>query len=222
MDQNEANKKEKTGILAYLSFAFIFLFFSGIFRGAKAPLSLLDLSTYQGVFGTIVEGAKPGFVGEGGTGLSNLFTTILTIAPPIMFCMGVLEVVEYYGGLRVAGKLLTPILKPLMGVPGEAGVVLITNLQSSDSSAALVKGLEDGRLIDKKQRRILLAFVMAGPALLGMMVSYGVLLYPYLPAGSGMIIVTVLIAKVLTANIVRFSMGRSIGKKNKKADEQEA
>ncbi len=27
MGQNETNKKEKTGILAYLSFAFIFLFF---------------------------------------------------------------------------------------------------------------------------------------------------------------------------------------------------
>ena len=86
----------------------------------------------------------------------------------------------------------------------------------------MVKGVEDRRLIDKKQRRILLAFVMAGPALLGMMVSYGVLLYPYLPTGSGVIIVTVLIAKILTANIVRFSMSGSIGKKNKKAEEQEA
>ena len=55
-----------------------------------------------------------------------------------------------------------------------------------------------------------------------MMVSYGVLLYPYLPTGSGVIIVTVLIAKILTANIMRFSMGGSIGKKNKKAEEQEA
>lgn len=204
MEQNETKKKEKLGILAYLSFAFVFLFFSGIFRGAPAPFSLLDLSTYQGEFGTIVEGAAPGFVGKGGSGLNNLFATILTICPPIMFCMGVLDVVEYYGGLKVAGKLLTPVLKVIMGVPGEAGIVLITNLQSSDASAAITKGLLDNGSINKKQWKILLAYVMPGPALLGMMVSYGVLLYPYLAVSSGVIIVAVIISKFLAANVMRF------------------
>ncbi len=168
------------------------------------PFSLLDLSTYQGQFGVIAEGAAPGFVGKGGSGLNNLFTTVLTICPPIMFCMGVLDVVDHYGGLKVAGRLLTPILKPLMGIPGEAALVLITNLQSSDSSAALVKGLLDNGTITEKQQKILLAFAMPGPALLGMMVSYGVLLYPYLAVGSGIVVVSVLLSKLVVANLMRF------------------
>lgn len=222
MEQKEEKKKERLGIAAYLSFAFIFLFFSGIFRGAPAPFSLLDLSTYQGTFGTIAEGAAPGFVGKGGTGLNNLFMTVLTICPPIMFCMGVLDVVEYYGGLKVAGKLLTPVLKLFMGVPGEAAIVLVTNLQSSDSSAAIVKGLEDSKIINSRQRKILLSFIMPGPALIGMMVSYGVLLYPYLAISSGAVIVAVLVSKMAAANVMRFFIeGGRTGKNRKQTAGQE-
>lgn len=56
--------EKKYGAAAYIWFIFALLFFSGVFRGAPAPLSLLELSTYQGKFGTIIEGAEPGFVGE--------------------------------------------------------------------------------------------------------------------------------------------------------------
>ena len=95
--------EKKYGAAAYIWFIFALLFFSGLFRGAPVPLSLLDLSTYQGKFGTIIEGAEPGFVGEGGTGLSQQFATVLTILPSIMFSMGVLDLVEHYGGMKVAG-----------------------------------------------------------------------------------------------------------------------
>ena len=219
MEQIEktVEKKEKLGIAAYIWFLILFLFFSGAFRGAPAPFNLLDLSTYQGQFGTIVEGAAPGFAGKGGTGLSNLFTTVLTIAPPIMFCMGVIEVVDHYGGLKVARKLLTPILKPLMGVPGEGAVVLISNLQSSDTSLALIKGLRDNGTIDDKQQKILIAYSLPGAALIGMMITYGVLFYPYLTTSTGVILIAVILAKFIVANLMRFFLtGDGSGKKDKK------
>lgn len=202
MRDNES--KDRVGIAGYIWFIFAFCFFSGIFRNAPGALKLLDLNTYLGKFGTIVEGATAGFVGKGGTGLNNLFATVLTIAPGVMFCLAVMEAVEYYGGLRAAGKIFNPILKPLMGVPGESSLVLISNLQSSDSSAALIKSLYDNKRINKKQREILTAYIMPGPALLGMMISYGVILAAYTNVSTGIIIVIVLAMKVVVSELMRF------------------
>ncbi len=208
-------KREKVGIAGYIWFIFAVLFFSGAFRDAPGALKLLDLNTYLGTFGTIVEGAKPGFVGQGGSGLNDLFAVVLTIVPGIMFCMGVIEVVDHYGGLRAAGRLLTPILKPLMGVPGESALVLIANLQSSDGSAALIKALRDSGSINQKQQNILLAYAMPGPALLGMMVSYGVMFYDYLPCSTGIIIIVVLAMKVVVAELMRFVISHGLKEKKK-------
>lgn len=210
-------KKEKPGIAAYLWFVFIILFFSGAFRGANAPFSLLDLSTYQGQFGTIVEGASPGFVGKGGTGLQQQFANILTICGPIMFCMGLLNVAEGYGAMTVCKRLLTPILKPLMGVPGESALVMVANFQSSDTSAAIIKGLLDSNLITPKQQKILLAFAVPGPALLGMYISYGTLLFPYITVSTGLLLIVVFVAKMITGNIMRLMVsGQKLSKSGKK------
>lgn len=223
MEQNNDNDKGKIGLSGYFWFFFVVLFFSGVFRGAPAPLNLLDLSTYLGNFGTIVEGAAPGILGKGGTGLNSFFLTTLTIAPGVMFSVALMEVVEYYGGLKAAGKLLTPILKPLMGVPGEAALVLISNFQSSDTSAALIKSLLDSRVITERHRSILLAFAIPGPAFLGMMISYGVMLYPYLLYGSGMVIAVIIVMKLVSANLMRIILtGHMKGKKNKMKEQEAA
>lgn len=218
----QTKSKEKVGIAGYIWLIVAILFFSGAFRGAPGALKLLDLSTYLGSFGTIVEGASAGFVGEGGTGLNNLYATVLTIVPGIMFCVGLMEVVEYYGGLRAAGRLLSPILSPLMGVPGESALVLISNLQSSDTSVALIKAMLDNGNISKKQQAILLAYSLPGPALLGMMITYGVMLYPYLSCSSGVIILVVILMKVVVSEIMRFFFsGDNTGKKKSDTVKQE-
>lgn len=221
MEQIKKAPKENVGYAGYLWFGFVVLFFSGAFRGAPAPFNLLDLSTYLGQFGTIMEGASPGILGKGGTGLNSFFLTTLTIAPGVMFSVALMEVVEYYGGLQAAGKLLTPILNPLMGVPGEASLVLISNFQSSDTSAALIKSLLDSKAITEKHRSILLAFAIPGPAFLGMMISYGVMLYPYLLHGSGMVIAVIIIMKFFSANMMRFLLaGGGKGSRNKTAKQE--
>lgn len=212
------DQKEKIGVAGYIWLIVAILFFSGGFRGAPGPLKLLDLSTYLGSFGTIIEGASPGFIGDGGSGLNNLFTIVLTIAPGIMFCLALMEVIDYYGGLKAAGRLLGRVMKPLLGVPGEAVLVLISNLQSSDSSVALIKAMVDSKNISERQRKILLAYCLPGPALLGMIITYGAMFFDYMSKSTGVIILVVVAMKLVTAEIMRFFLTgerkrlKSIGK----------
>lgn len=44
---------------------------------------------------------------------------------------GLLEIFTHYGAIRAAHKLLTPLLKPVLGLPGRSGLALITDLQST-------------------------------------------------------------------------------------------
>ena len=57
---------------------------------------------------------------------------------------------EVYGALRAAQVILTPLLKPILGVPGYTGLALITDLQSTDGGAAITRALHDeGRITTK-------------------------------------------------------------------------
>lgn len=42
-----------------------------------------------------------------------------------MLAMGLIEVVEHYGGLKAAQKLMTPILRPILGIPGICGIAAL-------------------------------------------------------------------------------------------------
>jgi len=46
-----------------------------------------------------------------------------------------MKIVEYCGGLKAAQKLLTPILRPIIGIPGICYVALFSSLQSTDAGA---------------------------------------------------------------------------------------
>ena len=48
-----------------------------------------------------------------------------------MLALGLLEVLSHYGALKAAQKLMTPLLRPILGVPGITGLALITDLQST-------------------------------------------------------------------------------------------
>lgn len=60
---------------------------------------------------------------------------------------------------------MTPLLKPILGVPGVTGLALITDLQSTDAGAALTKGLLDTGKIDKKNLVVMSAWQYAGAGL---------------------------------------------------------
>ncbi len=53
-------------IAGALSFIFLILSFSGLFRNASGGWRILDFQTFVGSFGVITPGASAGIVGQGG------------------------------------------------------------------------------------------------------------------------------------------------------------
>ncbi len=53
-----------------------------------------------------------------------------------------ITIFDHFGALKACRQLLTPILRPLIGVPGSAGLALIASLQSTDGGAALTRQLK--------------------------------------------------------------------------------
>ncbi len=101
-------------------------------------LGAFDFTTLIGKFGSI-SGASS-FVGSGGGECSCRFPFRSLLVPGVMLALGLLEVLFLLRSLKsCCSKLMTPLLKPILGVPGVTGLALITDLQSTDAGAALTK-----------------------------------------------------------------------------------
>lgn len=164
--EQQAQVEEKVGIGAYIALFFAVCFFSGVFY--KMPeaykwLGAFDFTTLIGKFGSVTGGGT--FVGKAGVSARAGFLFALSLVPGVMLALGLLEVLSHYGALRAAQKLMTPLLKPILGVPGITGLALITDLQSTDAGAALTKGLVDSGSITKKNLVVIAAWQYAGAGL---------------------------------------------------------
>ena len=161
----------KAGPKAFVALIVAILFFSGLML--KFPdmkwLSAFDFTTLVGKFGSIQATGKATFVGSGGVGARGGFLFALSLIPSVMFALGMIEVLDHYGAIRAAQRCLTPLLKPLCGLPGLTGLALITDLQSTDAGAVLTKGLYDDKLITKKDLVIMGAWQYSGA---GMIANY--------------------------------------------------
>lgn len=166
VQEDENLEQEKVGIGAYISLFFAICFFSGVFY--KAPeayrwVGAFDFTSLIGKFGSISDFGT--FVGKGGVSARSCFLFALSLVPGVMLALGLLEVLSFYGALKAAQKLMTPLLRPILGVPGVTGLALITNLQSTDAGAALTKGLLDTGKITKKNLVVMSAWQYAGAGL---------------------------------------------------------
>ncbi len=83
-----------------------------------------------------------------------------------MLALGLLEIFTHYGAIRAAHTLLTPLLKPLLGIPGYTGLALITDLQSTDAGAALTKEMYDSGKIAGKEVVVMGAWQYSGAGLI--------------------------------------------------------
>ena len=165
----------KVGIGAYIALAVAILFFSGLFMKVEGMkwLSAFDFTTLGGSFGTMKDPAKNTFIGAGGVSAKAL-------APTVMLALGCLEVLTHYGAIRAAHKLLTPLLHPLLSLPGKTGLALITDLQSTDAGAALTKELYDEGEINKKELTIMGAWQYSGAGLINNYFAIGSALFTVL------------------------------------------
>lgn len=182
---SDSNNEKKIPTCAFVALLLTLLFLSGIFtsfgrfkdeEGAKrhlAMLAALDFNNVVGQFGSIgslKDGAigklAKDFKGIGGRGAREAFLLALTLAPSIIVAFGVIEVCTNYKGLRAAEVLFTPIVKPILGLPGSATIALVTSLTSSDAAAGITKELYEEKYLDDTQRTIFMVFQFSAPSII--------------------------------------------------------
>lgn len=209
-DKDSTNNIVEVKWYGYLALIFGILFFSGIFKDAQGPIRALDFSNITGEFGTLgileeeVGTLASSFRGTGGAGVKDGWLFALTLFPTVMFALGIVKIIEHLGGLSAAQKLLTPILKPLLGIPGIAGLSLIASLQSADAGASMTKNLYDNNQISDKERNVFISFQLSGAGIITNYLSSGAILFPFLgkiPIAIPLLLILVL--KVFGANLMR-------------------
>lgn len=214
VNENEVTKSttktEKIKPIGYISLVLAILFFSGVFQGAEGFIRFFDFTNVLGSFGklgTITNEAgklAANYRGVGGTGVRDGWMFALSLAPAVMLALGVVKIVEDRDGLLAAKQLMTPLLRPLMGIPGVCGLALVASLQSTDTGASMTKELYDRGDISDKERLIFVSFQFTAGAILTNYLSSGAALFEFL---DGMPIYVplsvVLLFKLVSTNLVR-------------------
>ena len=137
-----------------------------------------------------------------------------------MFALAMITVLEHYGALRAARVLLTPILRPLLGLPGSCGLALITSLQSTDGAAALTRQLKDAGELNEAEVNIFCQFQYSADATITNFLSSGAVLFTLtaadgklaVPTSIGVCLGLILVMKFVIANVMRLLMIRSAKK----------
>ncbi|MTI13273.1 nucleoside recognition domain-containing protein [Sansalvadorimonas verongulae] len=214
---NDAKENKVTlGNLIALGFAIVF--FSGLLK-SNEWWGLFDFTTLNGAFGRI--GDLGSFRGSGGGGARDGFIFAFTLVPTVMFAMAMIEVLEHFGALDAARKLLSYVLRPVLGVPGESALALIASLQSTDAGSSITRGLLDEGKITKDESDTFTMFQFSGGAMLVNFFSSGAVLFtltnadgsPAVTASIGLCVAVMFIMKIVGANLMRFGLRFSAKKK---------
>lgn len=184
------------------------IIFSGLLSSSHGWATAFDFVTLSGKFGTMKNLTTATFMGAGGSGAREGFLLAFSLVPGVMLAMGIVSVVEHTGGLKVAQRLLTPLLKPLMGLPGAASLALITSLQSTDAGAGMTKNLFDEGLITEKERVIFVQFQFSGCAVINNYLTLGSMVFSSILVPIAVPLALVLLLKVFAANVTRFIINK--------------
>lgn len=208
---------ERPGLVGYISLAIFLVVFSGVFKDLSGWCAL-DFTGMAGKFGTIGDtGAN--LLGSGGTGAKEGFLSALGNVPTVMFAMGLVELVTHYRGLLAAKVIFTPILKPILGIPGSAGMTFVASLNSSDAAAAMTRDLYDNQLITQNQRTIFATYQFAGSATITNTVTC-IAMVPMVKFSLLAYIGIILVMKFLAANLMRLILSAGAKKEKPDADSQ--
>ena len=201
---------------------FAIIFFSGLLATNSHWWGIFDFTTLNGGFGKVVASATNGadglhtvmsnFRGKGGSGAIDGFVFALTLAPTVMFALAMVTIFEHYGALKAVRRLLNPILRPLLGLPGSCTLALIASLQSTDGGAALTRQLKDAEDLTEKETRIFATFQMTADASITNFFSSGAVLFALtaadgskvVPVSLGLCLGVIFIGKIFAANVMRF------------------
>ena len=214
----------------YAALAFAIVFFSGLLKSTQW-YGVFDFTTLNGAFGKLLHSATTGteglletaattYRGKGGNGALDGFLFALGLVPTCMFALGMINVLEHYGALKAARKLLTPLLKPIMGIPGTVGLAMIGSLQSTDVGAGMTKALVDEGELNDKEKDIFTAFQFSAGAMIVNFFSSGAILFTLtdlngdsVPGSIGLAVLVLLFFKIFGANVMRLYLSFT-GKKD--------
>ncbi|MEG1160088.1 MAG: hypothetical protein RSD70_06835, partial [Acidaminococcaceae bacterium] len=98
---------------------------------------------------------------------------------------------------------MTPLLRPLLGIPGVCSLALIANLQTTDAGAGMTKELIDADAITDKERSIFAAYQISGSAPITNYFSSAVAIFPVLLVPIIVPLLVIIIFKFIGGNIVR-------------------
>ncbi len=201
---DEKKGEVKVGWLGYAVFILAVLLFSGVFSSSDGWLRALDFNVLNGSFGKI-EGAEKAFTfrGAGGSGAKDGFLFTLELVPAVILALGMVNVIDGLGGLRAAQKIMTPILKPLLGVPGICALANIANMQSTDAAAGMVKELVDNGEVTDKERSIIIAYQTSASAFITNYFSSGAAVFGFMVAPIIVPIIVMFVFKIIGANLMR-------------------
>ena len=180
----------------YFALVFAILFFSGIFASAQGWITAFDYTTLLGKYGNGGSGARQGFI----FGLS--------LAPCVMLALGFVECITHLQGLRAAQKLLTPLLRPLLGIPGITGLALISSLQSTDAGAIMMRDLRDNEMITDRERLIFAMFQLSADGTITNYLGTGAALFAMMNVPILLPLVVIFVFKFLGANLMRLYLKR--------------
>lgn len=226
---NPTLPERQVTIGCYIALAFAAVFFSGLLQ-SNHWYGVFDFTTLNGAFGNVAysvteaaDGLKTGmtsFRGKGGSGARDGFIFAFTLIPTVMFALGMINVLEHYGALDAARKLLTPLLRPLLGIPGNSGLALIASLQSTDAGAAMTRQLKDEGHLTKRETDIFTMFQFTAGAAIVNFFSSGAVLFTLthhdgslaVPSSIGVAIAVIFVFKFIGANVFRFYINLVDGK----------
>ncbi len=208
---NKFSSDIKVPVSGYVALVFAILFFSGLIPVIAQALNAnwlnaFDFGKLAGGFGKIGDTGQY-FRGGGGSGARDGFMFAITLIPVVMFALGIIELIDHYGGLKAAQKLLTPLLKPLMGIPGVSGLSLIASLQSTDAGAGMMKELKEAGELTENERTIFGMFQFSAGATITNVLSSGAAIIALTQEEIPLIILLAFVVifgfKILAANMMR-------------------
>lgn len=203
MDKKPADNL-KVPIIGYLAFFGAIILFSGVFSSSEGWWRIFDFNMLNGSFGKI-DGVEKAFTfrGAGGSGARDGFLFSLELIPAVILALGIVNVIDGLGGLKAAQKLMTPILKPLLGVPGIAALANIANMQSTDAAAGMIKELTDNGEITDNERSIIIAYQTSASAFITNFFSSGPAVFSFMVVPILIPIIVMLVFKIVGANLMR-------------------
>lgn len=202
--QEKPTSSVKVTWVGYAAFLLAIVLFSGVFASADSWLRVFDFNMLNGSFGKI-EGVEKAFTfrGAGGSGARDGFLFSLELIPAVILALGIVNVVDGLGGLKAAQKLMTPLLKPLLGVPGVSALANIANMQSTDAAAGMVKELVDNGEVTDNERSIIIAYQTSASAFITNYFSSGAAVFAFLTVPIIVPLVVMFVFKIIGANLMR-------------------